>query len=108
MKARDVITKRIKDKIAKNQDKPDIVKECKHELELIAKDGPTHKRVQGIIFNQNSKTLCNVDSDEEEHDYNISYWETDEILEKWAAIRMKYAPETNSFAKVDAFKALTN
>ena len=49
------------------------------------------------------------DSDSSDEDDGMpSYNDTEEILKKWEAIRQKYAPETDSYAKVNMFGALKN
>lgn len=63
------------------------------------------RRVQQIIEISEAKSLFR-DSDDEEQDESVpSYNETELILEKWEAIRQKYAPDTDSFVKKNKFQA---
>ena len=77
-------------------------------MEAIDEEGPIFKRVKIIIAHSKMKTLFR-DSDDEDQDVTVpSYNETEKILEQWEAIRTKYAPETDSYAKVNMFNALAN
>lgn len=62
---------------------------------MVCKGSREYKQVNLILEQSKKKTLL-VDDDEDLIDLgNPSYMETQAVLEKWKAIRDKYAPETN-------------
>lgn len=63
--------------MAENKEKPEIIKECQEDLEMLSKDGQMYARVLSIIDKSNLKTLFQ-DSDDENVDVSVpSYNETE-------------------------------
>lgn len=87
-----------------NKDNEEVQEECRVEMKMLEKDSPEFVQFYRMVAQTKNKTFDAGSSDEDNGGAKgstkiMSYGESQELLERWEALRAKYLPDGDNYAK---------
>ena len=87
-----------------NKGNEEVLEECRAEMKMLDKDSPEFMQFYRMVAQTKNKTFDAGSSDEDNggakgKEKIMSYSESQELLERWEALREKYLPGGDNYAK---------